>query len=314
MDLGAEGCKSGGKARCCLPNYSDTIEVENPKLDEYRDALKLYLKDPVCANPGSIVSRRDSLQMHTPPTTALSLLKRADASTTEVKTRSILLEILATVGTSAMLDVMEDIWDGAIGDKWANLKVSSLRPFVKDLPEYGRDGPIQIAHDIVCSPNSWNNRVGGDKTVTCVDGFCTQDNCEGRELVQRPSRSPRSLSVRELGPGGAEPPTTAEWQRLVRKGQAVKRAARQFTARLVSPDGRDRFSVIVTLPGYYTFSQLDPSNPIFDELLDYASFDDCGNMRLAQQSIPMGGNNGRYYNSKGYSLNLLTARIFQNTY
>lgn len=301
LDTGADGCESGGKARCCLPSYSDTIEVENPKLEEYRDALNLYLEDPVCATPGTIINKRGSLQAYTPPTSALSLFKRA-TSPGEAKTQTMLLEILVTVGTGAMLDVMEDIWDSIIGEKWPNLKVAKLRPFVKDLPEYGHDGPIQIAHDIVCSPNGWNNRVGGVSTVNCSKGFCTQENCEDYEPSEKRSTSPGSLSFPEYGLDSASPPTTAEWQVLVRKGYAEKRARRTYRAHLVSPSGV-RHTIYITLPDYFTWSRLPPNHPILNELLDYVSFDDCGNLRLASLSNPNpsntgNGGNGRRYESK----------------
>jgi hypothetical protein len=298
LDTGADGCESGGKARCCLPSYSDTIEVENPKLEEYRNALKLYLEDPVCATPGTIINKRGSLQAYTPPTSALSLFKRA-TSPGEAKTQTMLLEILVTVGTSAMLDMMEDIWDGIIGEKWPNLKVARLRPFVKDLREYGKDGPIQMAHDIVCSPNAWNNRVGGTNTVNCTEGFCTQENCEDYEPSQKRSTSPGPLSVSEYGLDGARSPTTAEWQVLVRKGYAVKRARLPYRPHLVSPSGVIVTNIRLQLPEYYSWSNLEPNHPIYDELLDYVSFDDCGNLRLASLSIPYTANgNGRVYESK----------------
>ncbi|KAK2038990.1 hypothetical protein LZ31DRAFT_559155 [Colletotrichum somersetense] len=49
------------------------------------------------------------------------------------------------------------------------------------------------------------------------------------------------------------------------------------------------------LPDYYGFRDSDSSNPLFDEMVDFESVEDCGNLRLTHVAIPMGGNNGRFY-------------------
>ncbi|KAK1530174.1 uncharacterized protein CCOS01_05277 [Colletotrichum costaricense] len=41
MDLRALGCSGGGKERCCIPNYYETVEVENEKPGVWRDSLKV---------------------------------------------------------------------------------------------------------------------------------------------------------------------------------------------------------------------------------------------------------------------------------
>ncbi|KAK0378417.1 hypothetical protein CLIM01_04192 [Colletotrichum limetticola] len=41
MDLRAPGCSGGGKARCCIPNYYETVEVEIEKPGVWRDSLKV---------------------------------------------------------------------------------------------------------------------------------------------------------------------------------------------------------------------------------------------------------------------------------
>ncbi|KAK1489680.1 hypothetical protein CTAM01_11119 [Colletotrichum tamarilloi] len=41
MDLRAPWCSGGGKERCCIPNYYETVEVENEKPGVWRDSLKV---------------------------------------------------------------------------------------------------------------------------------------------------------------------------------------------------------------------------------------------------------------------------------
>lgn len=96
MSYGGDCAEWSNKALCGVPNMSDTIQIENPKLDEYRDALSEYIKNSRCEVPAPF-SKRDSFP----------LVKTEQKYPYDV-TGHILLELLTvTGGGSAMISLME---------------------------------------------------------------------------------------------------------------------------------------------------------------------------------------------------------------
>lgn len=151
MDLYYEGCNqsgNGGASMCCIPSFSDTIEVENPILNSYRQALLSYLTNPTC-----VVSDKD--RKH-------SLILQDDTENAYIisTVQGLLLALLAQSRSQSMMDSMEDIWNAKMEDDFKYLKFPELREHVKDLDEYQREGPIVISENIVCNPNYWNARLG----------------------------------------------------------------------------------------------------------------------------------------------------------
>jgi hypothetical protein len=249
IDSKAEGCKGGGKANCCVPDYYDTIEKRNDRLDDYEDALKEWLEDPYCSNPGSILNKR-SAAVPVPELLPLlgdgavsqapsALVKRAK-SPGQSATEDLCLNILTARVVSEMVKVMGELWDKHIGGKWENLKVDKLKPFAKNTHEWEKDGPIQFCHDLVCSPYTWAGRVGGSKEVDCINGFCSIDgDCSGTLLSKRSLTSSQQLmAVRRA-------PRDVRW---IEK----RSGARDFTARLVDAQGGS-FAFTVTLPAVGLF-------------------------------------------------------------
>ncbi|RYO73793.1 hypothetical protein DL762_009959 [Monosporascus cannonballus] len=243
INIGGEECSGGGKARCSLPNYSDAIVVENERLGVWRGELTRWLEDPTCADPGAVLDKR--AHSITP-----GLAKRR-TNPGEAKTEGLLLALITKVGSTAMLDAMEEIWNDGIGDKFPNLKMGHFRNYMKDLPNYNTEGPIEVCHDVMCNPHYWNPRGGSDtKTTNCEEGICTSiDSCD--------------LDETDL---------------------AKRLAAREAK----SPDGSQQITVTITLPGYYGFSGLDPDDPIMDEVVDFVSRGDCTNIRIVYLSLPNG--------------------------
>lgn len=151
MDLYYEGCNqsgNGGASMCCIPSFSDTIEVENPIFNSYRQALLSYLTNPTC-----VVSDKD--RKH-------SLILQDDTENAYIisTVQGLLLALLAQSRSQSMMDSMEDIWNAKMEDDFKYLKFPELREHVKDLDEYQREGPIVISENIVCNPNYWNARLG----------------------------------------------------------------------------------------------------------------------------------------------------------
>lgn len=178
----------GGKSRCCVPIYNETNEVPNPKIEEYQYALKAYINDPKCENPGPIVISRALMKVEVnngttdqPRTDALTTRANSDG----VKSANALLLLLVTQSANqAMLETLEKVWDDSIGDKWSNLKILNLRSYLTGLSSYGREGPIQLVHSVVCSPNYWND-LAGKREILCADGICTEESCESNDFGRR---------------------------------------------------------------------------------------------------------------------------------
>lgn len=258
----------GGKARCCIPSYSDRVEVENPKLDGYRSTMKSYTDDPTCANPGPILGRRnlDFKQDNGSAIpvfdldTSLELTKRADKIDV-TRTESLLLILITKVGTSAMLEETERIWNDYMRDKFSHLTFPSFRSYVTNLPEYGSEGPIQISHAVVCNPHYWNTRASGSKTLNCVDGICTTESCYGIE-----ERNPRALFdlERRIRPARDYRPTLTG---------AAANTGGQITIR-------------ITLPRYNGIEDLSDDDAMNDEAVDFAGRGDCTNAQMAHFSLP----------------------------
>lgn len=235
MDGSSELCEAGGsRSRCCVPKYSDTIEVENPKLDSYRDAVTAYMMDPTCAKPGPILER-ELLD-------GGALARRADNKRVK-ETEALLLALITKAGTSSMLEAMAKIWNDHVGDKFPNLKFDNFRSWATDLPEYGTEGPMQMSHSIVCSPNYWNARVGAggsgsESLVDCSEGICETEDCGGDESLAGRSLAAH-LSAREKA--WSEAPADLD------SALAKRASSRTYTANLVAPDGTRR-SITITLP------------------------------------------------------------------
>lgn len=227
----------GGKARCCKPAYYDTIEVENPKLEEYRDELDRYLESPVCWNsssdvdwspnpaeplPGDGDADDSSLFRRWLFPSITGPLERASASPGQRTTHEMCVDLMVLAGSTSMLDMMEEIWNEKFAGLFSNLRASTLRNDVKDLPEYSAQGPLQVCQDLICSPYSWNNRMGNAGARTnCTDGFCALNRSEDRDDCNDEDDSSESRLVKRI---------------------------RTYTHPLRAPDGRQG-TIVTTLPG-----------------------------------------------------------------
>ncbi|RYP65975.1 hypothetical protein DL771_008022 [Monosporascus sp. 5C6A] len=182
-----------------------------------------------------------------------------------------------------MLDAMEEIWNNGIGDKFPNLKLGHFRNYMRDLPNYKTEGPIELCHDVMCNPHYWNGRAGGSgtKTANCEEGICASiDSCDVDEtdLAKR-------LAAREAEWTGASP-SSGHFARAVLEKRA---GPSPYSPVLTSPDGCEQITVTITLRAYYGFSDLDPDDPIMDEVVDFGSRGDCTNTRIVHLSLPNGG-------------------------
>ena len=178
LSYGGDCAEWSYKALCCVPNISETIQIENPKLEEYRDALEEYIKDPRCSVPQTF-GKRDSL----------SLIKRDLDSPYDV-THQLLLGLIAKTASSSMYDLMSEAWNKAMGTTYSSLKFPKLREFVTELDIYKSRGPIEVAYEIMCSLNYWNSRAaGGSKTLVCYDPSYDKDAASPARLARSiPSR------------------------------------------------------------------------------------------------------------------------------
>lgn len=161
------------RALCCVPHMTDIIQIENPVLDEYRDALDEYLKDPTCENPG--FATRD---VH-------PLSARAEKSSTR-SVQALLLALIVQTASNSLLDMTKEIWNKAMKD-YKNLQFPGLRDYIKSTEAYRVQGPIQISSSIVCSPSYWNTLASKteEEKLICIDGICDHQSCTLPNLNSR---------------------------------------------------------------------------------------------------------------------------------
>jgi hypothetical protein len=151
----------------------DVIQVENPKLDQYRDTLQEFLKNTRCEFPGPFTKRGSH-----------SLIRREQEYPYDV-TGKILLVLLTNSAGSSMLDLMQEIWNKAMGDKYSNMHFPGLREYAQSLHSWKSRGPIEVAQKMMCSVNHWNSRASKDeakKTIVCADIPCPGEECEIDQL------------------------------------------------------------------------------------------------------------------------------------
>jgi chitinase len=162
------------RALCCVPHMTDTIQIENPVLDEYRDALDEYVKDPKCENHGFVT--RD---LH-------ALSARAEKSSTRI-VQTMLLALIVQTGSNSLLDMTREVWNKAMKD-YKNLQFPGLRDYIKNTDEYRIMGPIEVSSSITCSLSYWNELASSKKEeekLICIDGICDNKSCTLPELTTR---------------------------------------------------------------------------------------------------------------------------------
>jgi chitinase len=287
MDQYAQGCYvgggGGGRSRCCVPSYSDTVKVENPKLDEYRDDMRAYLDDPTCENPGSVLdSRRMALRsidiMSDQQNQNGTLVARGKSDAWN-PANGFLLLLVTKSAASGMLDAMEEIWDDAMQKPFPNLKITNLRKFLTGLASYATDGPIQAVHDVICSPHYWNN-LAGPRTLTCGRSICEEESCD--DLDRRSLPEKRIVGQR-----------APYYSTLTGNGGTVTIST---TLPAVSTDSRcpppwsggypTYYWVELTRVQYQGVADIDDADPLNDEAVDFTDEDDCGNTRVTHVSLP----------------------------
>ncbi|KAH5292828.1 hypothetical protein HBI11_188100 [Parastagonospora nodorum] len=266
------------RALCCVPHMTDIIQVENPKLNEYRNSLEEYLKNPRCEVPEPFTKRSSP-----------SLIKRAEKWPYDI-TGQILLLLLTNSAGGAMLDSMQEIWNKAMGDKYSYLHFPSFRKYAQSLNVYTSHGPIALAEKIKCNLNYWNARAsnGTKKTIVCNDVPCSGELCTYEQLERRSETfSPSKHFDHDHGhrhshlhyhPGQGENKQTT-------RDVVLKKRARYYAASLEGADG-ETAEITMTLPNHQSFNDMDGEIPAMDEVLDYDDLDDCGNPRIAHYQLP----------------------------
>lgn len=182
MDPNSEDCYNegggGAKSQCCIASFSEQVEVENPLIEDYRDAMEEYVKDPTCKNPDTFVPR------------GLHSISKRDEKYTTKRAQALLLALIVQSGSNALRDIMGEIWNKAMS-KYKNLQFPELRNYLTDLDAYGTEGPIRLASSIICSPAYWNNIASKaeEENLVCIDAICNEDDCPDLEPLERRTES-----------------------------------------------------------------------------------------------------------------------------
>ncbi|KAJ4142851.1 hypothetical protein NW754_010290 [Fusarium falciforme] len=302
MDAQPLACADGALSTCCIPSYSDTLEVENPKLQEFRDALSEYIETPMCTNPGPLLEKRGSSAED------LFSLEASDASGTtsldvfelfprEVdngskKAAEMLFMILAAGVTNAMMSMMMEIWNATVGKLFRNLRMPGLRDYVQDQEAYEQEGPREMSHNIVCHPGMWDARIeaekdGGSNTtlIDCSTEFCPYEGeCEDPDAD--PPEGPEEVTKRSPDNG------RQLFQRHRRHHgvhehyhQVFKRAARRIYDQRITHAGEGTVTVSYMRSAYDEEKLLGDDDSLRDDALTFVDRRDCTNTRLRRVHV-----------------------------
>jgi chitinase len=163
------------RALCCVPHLTETIQKENPLVEEYRDAMEAYVKDPKCENPG--FAGRD-----------LHALSRREEKPQIRTVAGLLLNLIVFMGAQDTLnDIRQEIWNRAMAS-YTYLQFPALRDYIKSTEAYRTQGPIEVSSAIVCNPNYWNKLAANEteEELDCIDGIiCEGDHCNLSNLNPR---------------------------------------------------------------------------------------------------------------------------------
>jgi chitinase len=245
------------RALCCVPHMVDVIQIENPKLQEYRDALSQYTKNPRCEVEAPF-SKRDSF----------ALIKREQKYPYDITAQILLSLLTVSGGGSGMITLMEEAWNSAMGTRFNNLHFPRVREFLQKLHTWTSRGPIEMTQQIMCNLNYWNSRASkkdSEKTLICIDMSCDDEDCGDLES-QWPER--RSLgTVKRLSNGqlrhvhhnrhhhGIQEKTAHESSL---DHHVLEKRSRDYKVKLVSPTGQIS-TITITLPDVGIEAQTDPA-------------------------------------------------------
>ncbi|RSM09999.1 hypothetical protein CDV31_007405 [Fusarium ambrosium] len=294
-------CTEGSMAVCCTPNYNDTIEVENPKLQEFRDAVKEYTKRPVCTNPGPLLSKRgdlfdDFLDFEDADLSVNTSLAVVENFAREVdnggkKTEELLFLIIAKSGTDAMISMMIDIWNDTMGKLFPNLHTSVFLEYLKKLGLFKEEGPKEMSHSVVCHPSVWNARIeaeknGGKNTalVDCSEEYCPYEGeCNDRDADPPVLTRKRSLDshVVHLWPRSHN----HHHEMHHRQDELFKRAGAVRVTETLSAGGQGTVVITRVFPAYYAERELAANDPLRDHAFSHLDRADCANTRLRRSHV-----------------------------
>ncbi|KAF7544087.1 hypothetical protein G7Z17_g10230 [Cylindrodendrum hubeiense] len=284
LDTQAAVCTKGGggMARCCKTSFNDEFEVENPKLDAYRSAMKEWIDNPTCPNPASVFTRREYLSGDVVANASLATetgLALREIKIHDITAQLLLIAILSRVGSDDMLEEMGKIWDSYIDNNFPYLTRSYLKSFMGITPQWQTDGPEFTTRRILCNPYSYNARVaaiqgtnGGGKAtwINCTYSVCdengvcedAQDGVTRRRRALLPSRTTHLyahhhhwLHARQLS------------------------APEESEVVVVSPDG-DEATIEYKIPAHDPPAKLDTRLPSLQNTAEFETPDDCSDWRL----------------------------------
>ncbi|RSL96918.1 hypothetical protein CEP52_011197 [Fusarium oligoseptatum] len=297
-------CTDGAMAVCCTPGYNDTIEVENPKLQEFRDAVKEYTKRPVCTNPGPLLSKRGDLfddflgseEADASVNTSLAVVENfaREVDNGGKKTEELLFLIIAKSGTDAMISTMIEIWNGTMGKLFPNLHTSVLLKYLEKLGVYKKKGPKAMSHSIICHPSMWNARIGAEKgdgggktaLIDCSEHYCPYESeCidPDADLPEVSKRSHFDSHLVQL-PYRSHRHHHHEIHR--RHQDLFKRAGASNIAKtLTAPEGEGTAAVSYRRPAYYSERELAADDPLRDDAFSLLDEGDCSNTGLQRSHV-----------------------------
>lgn len=216
------------KATCCSAKYQDVVETLNPQVAHRREFLLEWLKAPTCPNPGSLTASIGGL---------IGLVGRSRGlAYSEVE--SLLAALVLKSFPATELKWATDDWNQAMSNSFPGLVMPGLGAKMRAHPSYNKDGPIQMAHNVICNPIFWSTRDSSTKTFDCSE-------CVGPACFLDPKQK-----LKMLLSNSTRFSSNIRTARIVPTDLSLARRqsnSRDYPVDLKSPSGEE-FTFTITLP------------------------------------------------------------------
>ncbi|KAF4165991.1 hypothetical protein CNMCM6936_007188 [Aspergillus lentulus] len=200
-----ETCSHGIRAFCCDDNYYTTTGRTNPEMQEFADALKIYLVNGVCplgsGGPDDqsntmvmrdiLITDWDRASLDGASLVASPIVQRdVDDGYKKLQLLIPILTVLLKTDENSM-NAKETLeagdWNNwAKSNNYLGLELKFLRPYVLGLKIWYDLGAEFVAQNILCRPGAWSAMAKNQNPAMCLGDPCDEgadpDLCRTEEL------------------------------------------------------------------------------------------------------------------------------------
>ncbi|KAM5470007.1 hypothetical protein MferCBS49748_002771, partial [Microsporum ferrugineum] len=268
MDTHSILCKNIGGANsfCCRPSVYVEHTQLNPRVTDFRDALKTHLDKQLCPtghpfDPSSLPNLGVSHG---------SVTKREESLPKELEVLITTLGDLFQAVTYTVLQKKQvEDWDTRVRDTYPNLVMKSLKTFVVGTVIWKTKGAVYAAYNILCDLNGFNQQLDKDRNKECG---CQGTICDFVAEVCSPEDDKNHLPTgHPHGNVGTEEHHTSN------DIHTFSSEVREYKA--YCEDGS--YHTLQISPAEYTSAwDWDANHDIWNRAIDMLDRQDCGNPKV----------------------------------